>query len=175
MTIPRPEVNEYGPFYATYVRQTEGTDWSAQMAAAYDEWQSLLSPLTEAQWNFRYGQDKWTIKELVLHVIDSERVYAYRALCFARGDTTPLPGFDENHYAKTGRASSRTGRSLLDELRNVRAATMALFENVSDGLWMQNGVANGLPMSLRAQAYVLLGHFKHHLNILKERYLNALR
>lgn len=175
MTIPRPEVNEYGPFYATYVKKTENTDWSAQMTAAFDELQSLLSPLTEAQWNFRYGPDKWTIKELVLHVIDSERIFAYRALCFARGDTTSLPGFDENRYAKTGRASSRTGRSLLDELRNVRAATMALFENVSDDLWLQTGVANGLPMSLRAQAYVLLGHFKHHLTILKERYLNALR
>lgn len=175
MIIPRPEPNEYGTFYATYVRKTEGVDWSSQMAAAYGELQTLLSPLTEEQWNFRYGPDKWTVKAVILHVIDAERVYAYRALCFARGDATPLPGFDENEYAKTGRADARSGASLLRELRSVREATMTLFENIADDLWVQTGVANRSPMSLRAQAYVLLGHFKHHVDILKERYLSVLR
>jgi hypothetical protein len=134
---------------------------------------ALLEPLSLATWRHRYAPGKWSVGEVVGHLCDAERIMAYRALRFARADTTPVPGFEENDYAPAGRFDERTPESLLDEYRAVRAATLALFRNLPDGAGERRGIANGHPISVRALAYVITGHERHHLQVLKDRYLRA--
>lgn len=131
---------------------------------------AFVRALAPERLTHRYVPDKWTVKDIVAHLIDDERIYCYRALRFARGDRTELPGFDQDEYARTANAGARSVDALLGELALVRAGTVALFESFDDAALARRGVANGQPMSVRGIAYHLAGHELRHLQILRERY-----
>ena len=173
ISISRPLPDEYAPFYASYIeRVPENAALLPTMQAAHRDLHSLLAPLTEEQGLYRYADGKWTIKEVVQHLIDAERVFAYRALRFARKDSTSLAGFDENHYAAVSGANARTLQELLAEFAVVRASTFALLQSFPDeSVFLQCGEASGKSVSVRALAHIIAGHELHHLAVLRERYL----
>jgi uncharacterized damage-inducible protein DinB len=131
----------------------------------------LVSSLPEEKLLYCYAKDKWTLKEVLVHIMDDERVYAYRALRFARNDKTELPGFEQEDYARYSNANERLLESILEEYTAVRNATITLFENLSDEAYSRGGVANGNFVTVGALVYHIAGHELHHINILKERYL----
>jgi hypothetical protein len=146
-------------------------DLNHAIAHHVSELSTLLGSLPETQWNHAYAPGKWTIKELVQHIIDAERIFTYRALTIARQDPIQLPGFDENQYAAVSMASGRPGTSLLNELLAVGASTKYLFESFNTQHLEATGVANGRPISVNAIGYIICGHALHHTRILQERYL----
>jgi DinB family protein len=170
LLIPRPAPTEYAPYYGHYV-DLVGDDLLGELRRTGEATHRLLGTLPESRGDFRYAPDKWSVKEVLGHVVDGERVFAYRALWFARRDATPVPGFDQDAWVPSGDFTRRTLRSLLDEHHAVRAATLALFENLPEEAWERAGIANDLRMSVRALAFVIAGHEAHHQGILRERYL----
>ena len=131
----------------------------------------LILSLPEEKLLYRYAKDKWTIKEILVHIIDDERIYAYRALRFARGDKTELPGFDQDDYALSSRANERSIENIFEEYEAVRSATIALFNGLPKDSFMRRGIANRNKATVRALAYHIAGHELHHINIIKEKYL----
>ena len=170
VTIGRPEADEFSPYYADYIGRVPEADPVAALAAEFDSTRILLGGVAEKDAGFRYAPDKWSVKEVVGHLSDTERVMSYRALCIARGDTTQLPGFDENAYVPAADFSRRTLADLVSELADVRRATLALFRSFSEADWRRGGNANGKPISVRALGYILPGHERHHVMVLRERY-----
>lgn len=166
----RPDVSEYAPFYHGYISGVPEGDVLVHLRHGGRELLAKLGAIPEERGGFRYADDKWTIREVVGHVIDAERIFTYRALRIARGDATPLPGFDENEYVRTAGSDNRTLASLVRELGAVRESTVPLFESLSDEVWIRRGVASGKEISVRALAYITAGHPMHHLRILRERY-----
>jgi hypothetical protein len=160
-------------YYHKYVNQVNHLDLSSALAFRRDAILPLLRSLPNEQWNYAYAPGKWTIKELVLHLIDGERIFSYRALRFARRDATPLASFDENEYAKWCEAEHRSPASIIAELEAALANTDALFANFSDDQLEQEGVASNNKVYVRGIGYIICGHVLHHTNILKERYLKA--
>jgi hypothetical protein len=132
---------------------------------------ALLGGLSEEQAGARYEPGKWSVKELVGHVVDTERIFAYRALRFARGDRTPIPGFEQDPYVAGGNFDARTLRDLADEFACVRRATVALLRHLGEDAWRRTGTASDNEVSVRALAHIIAGHELHHLNVLRERYL----
>jgi len=171
LTIARPAPGEYAPFHATYVAMVPEGDVLVTLRKQHGETLRLLSRLGEKKSRHRYAPGKWSIREVIGHLIDAERVFTYRALTFARADRSPLPGFDENMWAGASNADSRTLKSLLDELRAVRSATLALFAGFNEEQLSRTGIASGHPVSVRGLVYVTTGHERHHAKILRERYL----
>jgi len=164
-----PASGEYAAFYERYVQRVPEDPLDA-MAAQIGDTAALLAPLSDTQAAYRYAPDKWTIKDVLGHMADVERVMSYRALRFARADATPLPPFDENAYAPVARADRRGIAELVADLRAVRHATLALFRGLPDDAWPRRGFVGGNPMSVRALACIIPGHERHHVQILKERY-----
>jgi uncharacterized damage-inducible protein DinB len=169
--IPRPDASEYLSYYGKYVALVPDGDLVQTLRTQLDETLALVRGLPEAQGGHRYAPGKWSIREVLGHLIDAERIFAYRALRIARGDTTPLPGFDENMYAETSDADARTLADLADELEHVRLANLALFRSLSDEALARRGTASDAPISARALAWILAGHELHHRALLRERYL----
>lgn len=132
---------------------------------------SFLKDIPKKKWNYRYAEGKWSIKEVVQHIIDAERVFAYRALCFARKDQTPLPSFDENIFAANSKADERTKKDLIKELRTVQGSSAQLFNSFDEEQLDQSGIASGKSTYVKGIAYILVGHALHHKKILEERYL----
>jgi uncharacterized damage-inducible protein DinB len=170
-TLVRPELSEYAPFYQGYVARVPDGDIVAILERQLHDTMALIGGLTEAQGEHRYAPGKWSLKEVVGHVTDAERIFAYRALRFARGDATPLAAFDENLYVPEAGCSGRTLRDLAEEFRAVRQATLALVRSLTDTTASRSGTASGKTISVRALVYISAGHELHHLAILKERYL----
>lgn len=168
--IPRPAPAEHIPYFGKYIALVPGDDALPGLAGQLADTLALLAPLDDARALHRYAAGKWSVKEVIGHVADCERVFAYRALHFAREDATPLPGFDENAWAPAGRFDARPLAELLDELRAVRAATVALFRSLDARALGRTGVANGNPITPRALAWIACGHELHHRGILRERY-----
>ena len=166
----RPDVSEYAPFYHGYVTSVPEGDVVELLRSGGRELLDAIRGIPEERGGHRYGPDKWTIREVIGHLIDAERIFTYRALRIARGDRTLLPGFDENEYVKTAGSDRRTIADLGRELAAVRESTVLLFESLEDDAWTRTGNANGKEMSVRALAYVTAGHPLHHLGILRERY-----
>jgi uncharacterized damage-inducible protein DinB len=133
---------------------------------------SFLKDIPKKKWHHRYAEDKWSIKEVVQHIIDAERVFAYRALCFARKDQTPLPPFDENVFAANSKADERSKKDLIRELKTVQQSSAQLFNSFDEEQLEQPGIASGKPTYVKGVAYILLGHALHHKKILEEKYLN---
>jgi hypothetical protein len=168
--IPRPSAAEYVRPYEPYVARIAGDDAWPELTSQVAEADRLLGTLSEDRALHRYAPGKWSVKQVVGHLCDNERVYAYRALRFGRGDPTSLSNFDENLYAETGRFDARPLSDLLDELRAVRTATLTLYRTFDDEALRRVGVARGNPISVRALVWVTAGHVRHHLDVLRERY-----
>ncbi len=169
-TISRPGPDESIAYYRRYIDKVAGEDITDQLASQLHEVEKLLEPVTDRAALARYAEGKWSIKEIIGHLIDTERIFAYRLLRIARGDSTPLPGFDENAYNPEGQFDERPIAMLLAEFRSVRQSTSALFEGLPAQAWERRGIANGQPISARALAYIIVGHVFHHLGVLRDRY-----
>ena len=169
--MPLPDLDKVPEFYHNYIRQITEEDLSLVIVNHLQPLSSLLQAVSEEDWNYAYAPGKWTLKELVQHIIDGERIFAYRALCIARGDQTSLPGFDENAYAAHSSANARSGASILEELHALDKSTQCLFGSFNDEQLAATGIANGKPISVNAIGYILAGHVLHHTRIIRERYL----
>jgi hypothetical protein len=163
--------NEFNAYYANYIRLSGEDNILSGLLKNLKAMVSLLDSLPEEKLYHAYAPGKWTIKELIVHLIDSERVFAYRALRFARMDATDLPGYDQDKYVTTSLANNRTKRSLISEYTSVRNATITLFESFNEEMMLQIGTGNKSPMSTRALGFIIVGHERHHINIINDRYL----
>jgi hypothetical protein len=172
MTIPpgRPESDEFASSFADYVGRVPEADPVQAMRLQIDETAALLGRVVESAANARYAAGKWSIKEVVGHMADTERIMAYRALRIARGDQTPLAGFDENAYVPVAHFDRRTLKDLVAELRDVRHASVRLFEYLDTAAWKRRGTASEKPISVRALAFIIPGHERHHVDVLRTRY-----
>lgn len=169
--IPVPETDEYAPSLAGYVgRLDRGEDVMAVLTGQLEQVAELASRFGEARGDYRYAPGKWTVKQVIGHLSDSERIFAYRALRIARGDETPLAGFDEQVYAPEMHAEARALTDMVAEWRDVRRATLSLLRGLPAAAWTRRGTANGRSMSTRAAAWVIAGHTRHHAAVLQERY-----
>ena len=169
----RPQAGEYNAYYQKYIDLVPDDDIRMLLRVQLADTLALLRPIAEAKAAHRYAEGKWSIKQVVGHLIDAERVFLYRATCIARGDRTPLPSFDENRYVDGGNFDERTFHGLLAELEAARASTAAFFQNLSDDAWRNLGIASTFDISVRALAYIIAGHELHHRAILADRYLSA--
>jgi uncharacterized damage-inducible protein DinB len=169
-TIPRPDASEYAPFYETYVSKVPKGDLMKALEDQRRETQQLLAGVPEAKALHRYAPGKWSIKEVIGHLADSERVFAYRALRFARADDKPLHGFDEKAWVPVGRFDARSLADLAAELDAVRRATIALLQGLDAEALTRRGTANNNTVSVRALGWIIAGHERHHVAILRERY-----
>jgi len=171
MSPPRPEENEYAEFYANYVLLVEETDVVSALRNQPNELQNLLADVSAEKEDFRYAVGKWSVKELLGHIIDGERVFSYRALRISRGDETPLAGFEENSYVANSNFGNSNLADLIEEFSLLRASNALLFKNLTKEAWLRTGTASDATVSVRALAYIMVGHVRHHTNILRERYL----
>jgi hypothetical protein len=167
----RPETTEYAEYYQGYVSSIPETDVINVLASQMDELRNELQGVPEERGTFAYADGKWTIKEVIGHLIDAERVFAYRLHRFSHGDTTPLSSFDQVIYVTNGRSHNRTFADLLEELDTQRRSNISLVKSLRDDDWNRVGTASENPVSVRALAFIMAGHVRHHLGILKERYL----
>ncbi|HEX9000196.1 MAG TPA: DinB family protein [Blastocatellia bacterium] len=165
-----PAKDEYAPYYEKYTSLVPEGDIVAALEQQPAATLALLRSLSEEQGNHRYAPEKWSIKELVGHVIDTERIFAYRALRIARGDTTPLPGFEQDGYITNGNFDARRLSDLAAEFETVRQSTLFLLRHLSDEAWARRGVASENEVTVRALAHIIAGHELHHLEILRSRY-----
>ncbi|MEO7042823.1 MAG: DinB family protein [Gemmatimonadaceae bacterium] len=165
----RVETAEYAPYYGTYIGPIADQDITALLVSQAQALDALRS-FDESRALQRYAPDKWSVKEVVGHITDAERVFAYRMLRIARGDATPLAGFDQQPYVEAAHFDSMPISMLVDSFRATRASTLALMAEVSDDAWPRIGVASGFPVSARALAYIIAGHATHHVKILREKY-----
>jgi uncharacterized damage-inducible protein DinB len=166
-----PESGEYGSWYAGYVgRVPIGADVLGLLARQQESTRARFAALSADRAAYRYAEGKWTVREVLAHLSDTERIMAYRALRVARGDTTPLPGFDENAYAPMANAEAHPIAALAEAWCDVRRATLSLFRHLPEDAWTRLGTASGTPISVRALAWIIAGHELHHLDVLAERY-----
>lgn len=166
----RPSPDEYAPFYGGYVARVPAGDIVQILRDQIADTRALLEAMPPAQADFAYAPGKWTVKEVLGHMADTERTMSYRALRFARGDATPLAGFSETDYVAAANFASRTTAELLDDLGTVRRASVALFAALPPEAWTRRGTANGKGVSVRALACIIAGHALHHRALLRERY-----
>jgi hypothetical protein len=173
--IHRPDDTEYPSFYGRYVALVPEGDILTILARQNEGTIALLRGLSESQGSFRYAPGKWSIKELVAHLSDAERIFSDRALRFSRDDATPLPGFEENNYVRNGGFDSFPLADLVTGLENVRRSTVSLFRLMSSEASKRRGKANNAEVSVRALAYIIAGHELHHMNVLRTRYLEGVQ
>lgn len=165
-------VSEYSTFNATYIKIVNpSVDLIEGLENEIDSMISLVETLPTEKLEYRYAERKWTIKEIIQHIIDTERIFSYRALRVSRNDKTPLPGFDENEYVDNAEANNRTIQELLTELKLVRKTTVLLFKSFSDEQLNRQGFASGHSISVRALGFMIIGHQQHHFKVFEERYL----
>lgn len=169
--MTRPADGEFFPYYEKYIALVPECDVLSTLEAQMSETQALLRGLPASISTYRYAPDKWSVNEVIGHVIDSERIFAARALRFARSDATPLPGFEQDDYVRNSKFDAYPVAELASELENVRRATVFLFKHLEEPAWMRRGVANNAEITVRALAYIIAGHELHHRGILLARYL----
>ena len=172
--MKRPAANEYAEFYANYISKVPGTDVLVVLESQRLQMQKMFAGRNEKDGNFRYALGKWTIKEVLGHITDSERIFTYRALRIARGDRTPLPGFEQDDYIRDGNFGERTLSDLLYEFGAVRSASIALFRSLTEKELERRGIANDKEVTVRALAFITAGHQMHHGLILEEKYFPAI-
>lgn len=169
--MPRPDLATIPEWYHRYINQVEGNDLIAAMKKQTPAILSFLNNIPIEKRNYSYGEDKWTIKEVLQHIIDAERVFAYRALCIARKEAVSLPGFDENDYANNSKAKKRDWADMMEELKAVRCSTEILLASFDKEQLSTFGIANNNPISVLAIGFILVGHINHHIKVINERYL----
>jgi hypothetical protein len=167
----RPNETEYAPDFQGYVDQVSENDIMHVLRGELDELDVLLGGVSAEKETYAYADGKWTIREMIGHLIDGERVFGYRALCIARGEKQNLPGFDQDDYMLTAPYKHIELEDLLSELRLVRLSNIAMFRSLDEEAWNRVGTANGNEITVRALAFIMGGHVRHHMNVLKERYL----
>ncbi len=172
MNVSQLSENDYAPFYSSYIAAVENEVLLEELEISLSDFIKFAREIPLGKHDYRYADDKWTIRDIIRHIIDSERIFAYRALRFARKDATPLPGFDENYFAANADAESATLQQLLTELSAVRYATILLFKSFNSDQLSYSGTANGNLMSVAALGFIICGHQRHHQRIYVERYLN---
>jgi uncharacterized damage-inducible protein DinB len=170
--IARPEPGEYAPYYDRYISLVEGSDILGTLDAQRRQMMLLLSGRDEADGDYRYAADKWNAKEVLGHMCDAERIFAYRALRIARADRTPMEGFEQDDYVKNGPFAAAPLADVVEDYIAVRRATLALLRNLDEAAWMRRGVANKHEVSVRALGYMIAGHELHHRRILEEKYFS---
>ena len=163
--------SEYNPYYKHYIELVDTTNLIDALSEGMNTTLTFFDSLPVAKWNHKYAIDKWTPKDILQHIADTERVFTYRALYFARSNNAELKGFDENIFAENALANNKAPDVLLENYVAVRKATLNLFRNFNENQLMQNGKANGSNMSVRAAGFVICGHERHHCNIITECYL----
>ena len=169
--MKRPEKGDYPEYFETYFQNIKDENPIELMVSQKKELLNLLSTTNENEANYSYTDGKWSIKEVLGHLIDSERVFCYRAVAIARGETQPLPGFEQDDYVNGGNFNSRELTDLIDEYQKIRDASIPLFKSFDETDYNKRGIANNNPLTVRAVLFLIPGHEKHHINILKERYL----
>ncbi len=167
----KPNVTEYAPYHQRYIDLITTDDIFSFFKQQAEEIVALFTNLSEEQTSFRYADGKWTIKEVLAHIVDSERIFGYRVLAISRGEKNPLPGFAENEYVKNGKYENRSLKSLLAEYSYQSSANLELFKSLDEEMLAQKGTASGKEVTARAILFVAIGHEKHHLEIIKSRYL----
>ena len=171
MTNPgRPAADEYFTYYGQYINLVPEGDIVDLLTRQFEKTQAILAPLSVAQVNFRPKPDDWNVLEVLGHIADGERVFAYRALCIARNDQTPLPSFDQDLYVANANFAQRALADLLDEFATVRRTTLSLLRTFDETAWLRKGVASDNPISTRALAYIIAGHELHHVLDFQQRY-----
>ncbi len=160
-----------GNYFDRYLNLSNDADLISGFKRQTNETLQLLAPFTEEQWNYRYAEGKWSIKEILIHLMDTERVFAYRALRFARLDKTPLPSYDENHFAANCMADERTVKSILEEYMVVRTCTVAMFVNFHESVLNHVGIASDYQITPAGLGFIILGHEMHHTNVIRDRYM----
>ena len=170
-TIRRPAAHESAAYFKHYISLVEGDDILAILNKAKTETAAFLRSIPDEKWDQAYAPGKWTLKESWMHLVDSERVFAYRAMRIARNDQTPMPGFDQDIYVPHYNALSRTAESVIQEYEAVRAASISLFEHLDDAAMNHIGTASNNPMSTLAAAFIIAGHEQHHINLINDKYL----
>jgi uncharacterized damage-inducible protein DinB len=172
-SIARPQPGEYAPYYDRYIALVEGDEILNTLDQQRRQTMLLLSGRDEEDGNFRYAMGKWSAKEVLGHVCDAERIFAYRALRISRGDSTPMAGFEQDDYVRNGPFAKLALSDLVEEFIAVRRATISLLRNVDEAAWLRRGVANKNEVTVRALAYIIAGHELHHRRILEEKYFVA--
>ena len=173
-TIAPPDASEHAPYYGRYISLVAGQDILAALEEQPRTTLPLFSALNEHQGNYRYAPDKWSVKELFGHVIDTERIMAYRAMRIARNDRTPIEGFEQDDYVRFSDLAHVPMEQLVEEFQAVRQGTLLLLRRLTPDAWLRRGIANNNEISVRALAYVIAGHELHHRRILQEKYLKGL-
>ena len=169
--IGRPQKTEAAPYYFTYIDRVPGDNVMPLLESQWEDLSPLLSSISEEKSLHRYAPEKWSIRQLLNHITDTERAFAFRALWFARGFESPLPGYDQDVAASGAQADAVSWAAHVEEFRRVRLATIALFKNMPPDAWMRKGIASENPFTVRAVAFIIAGHVSHHVAILRERYL----
>ena len=169
-TITPPEPGEYSPYHVRYISLVPGNDIAGTLESQRRQTLILLCGRDDKEGDYRYAPDKWSAKEVLGHVCDSERIFTYRALRIARGDRTPLPGFEQDDYMRNSPFAQRPIAELIEDYIAVRRATLTLFRNLDEQAWMRRGIVNNNDISVRALAYITAGHELHHRRILEEKY-----
>ena len=175
MGLTRPVAGEYAEGYAPYLAAAPEGDALALLTSQLGEVETLYASFSEAQGSHRYAPGKWSLKDLLQHLSDAERIFAYRCLRIGRGDATPLPGFEEDAFAAAARADTRSLSGLLADFKAARQSSLELFLSLSDEAWLQRGTSNGRALSARCIPFICLGHAAHHLAVIRERYLPGLK
>ena len=169
--IDKPQIGMYKPFSGAYINLVEDSIDVYTLQTEWKKMKAFLLSLPQEKWEYRYAEDKWTIKEMLVHMIDTERIFSYRALRMARADSTPLPGFEQNDYVPYSNANNKSVDDLLQEFEAVRMSTYLLFASFDDAAWDRHTLVDNHPVSVRAELYLVLGHPLHHLKVIREKYL----
>jgi hypothetical protein len=171
LIITKPDASEHNPYYSRYIDLVSREDIIRVLSMQIDDTLSILRDIPDSRSDYRYAPDKWNIKEVVGHVIDTERVFAYRALTFARNDRSPLPGFEQDDWIRGACYAAQPLKELASEFESVRRSHIFLFQHLDPDAWMRRGMANNAEISVRALAYTIAGHELHHRQILQTKYL----
>lgn len=169
--ITRPSESEYAPYFRRYTSKIGESDAFPVLEGAFKENMAFFESIPDDHWEHRYAPGKWSLKESIIHMIDTERIFAYRALRIARNDQTPLPGFEQDDYVPHYNAEQRSPASIISEYKAVRTATLELFRYLREEDLSRTGTASSMPISVRALAYLIAGHERHHIMLAKEKYL----
>lgn len=173
ISIARPAPSEYAPYFGQYIAQVPEGDVLQILERQIEETVALLGDLPPEMATHRYAPGKWSVNQVVGHLSDTERVFAHRALRFSRGDRQPLPGFEQDDYVNRANFDDRSLNDVTEEFRWVRGASMALFGSMNEAMLRRRGIASGVEFTVRAIPYILAGHERHHLTVLRERYLDG--
>lgn len=172
MRVSDLSASEYNPYYHNYILSVGENNLLTELEQGKEVMTTFLESVPNEKLSYAYAEGKWTLAELLIHILDAERVFQYRALRFARNDKTPLAGFDQDVYVPESNAEKRTKKDILQEYRAIREASLSLFRSLDDEALKRVGEASGSPMSTRALGFIICGHQAHHLKIIQERYLD---